>query len=113
MNELKSEAARELDSGHGCSIKCVSICFSPCFSVCGSVTVPVTRRLEGGGDLRAPPVPSMQVSSWATILLSMSLEATSLFGVMASISSMNRMHGDELCPGRSDTDSVIHGAVER
>ncbi len=44
-------------------------------------------------------LPSMQVSSWATILLSMSLEATSLLGVMASISSMNRIHGAELCKG--------------
>lgn len=42
-------------------------------------------------------LPSMQVNSWATILLSMSLEATSLLGVMASISSMNRIHGLELC----------------
>jgi len=41
----------------------------------------------------------MHVSSWATILLSMSLEATSLFGVMESISSMNRIHGEELCKG--------------
>lgn len=37
--------------------------------------------------------PSMQVNSCATILLSMSLEATSLLGVMASISSMNKMQG--------------------
>ena len=42
-------------------------------------------------------VPSMHVSSWATILLSMSLEATSLLGVMASISSMNMMHGELVC----------------
>lgn len=35
----------------------------------------------------------MQVRSWATILLSMSFEATSLLGVIASISSIKRMHG--------------------
>lgn len=44
--------------------------------------------------------PSMQVSSWATILLSMSLEATSLLGVMASISSMNRIQGADDCTER-------------
>lgn len=35
----------------------------------------------------------MQASSWATIRLSMSLEAVSRFGVMESISSMNITHG--------------------
>lgn len=44
----------------------------------------------------------MQVSICATILLSMSLEATSLLGVMASISSMNKIHGAELCKHGSD-----------
>ncbi|MEQ2178317.1 hypothetical protein GOODEAATRI_012768 [Goodea atripinnis] len=43
---------------------------------------------------------TVQVNSWATILLSMSLEATSLLGVMASISSMNKMHGLEVCRGQ-------------
>lgn len=47
-------------------------------------------------------LPSMQVRSWATILLSMSFEATSLLGVMASISSMNKIHGAELCKGRKE-----------
>lgn len=49
----------------------------------------------------------MQVSSWATILLSMSFEATSLLGVIASISSMKRMHGAELC-GRGNITNVYN-----
>jgi hypothetical protein len=38
-------------------------------------------------------LPSMQVRSWATILRSISFEATSLLGVIASISSMKTIHG--------------------
>ena len=37
--------------------------------------------------------PSMQVRSWATILRSISFEAISLLGVIASISSIKRIHG--------------------
>lgn len=37
----------------------------------------------------------------------MSLEATSLLGVMASISSMNRMHGLEVCKEGNVTVSVV------
>lgn len=50
----------------------------------------------------------MQVSSWATILLSMSLEATSLLGVMASISSMKRIHGAELCKTRREVTFSLY-----
>jgi len=35
----------------------------------------------------------MQVRSWATILRSISFEAISLLGVIASISSIKRIHG--------------------
>lgn len=49
----------------------------------------------------------MQVSSWATILLSMSLEATSLLGVMASISSINRIQGAELCMRETTQQDVV------
>lgn len=45
----------------------------------------------------------MQVSIWATILRSMSLEATTLLGVITSISSMNKIHGAELCGGTGST----------
>mgnify|MGYP001590903139 CR=1 FL=1 len=39
----------------------------------------------------------MHVSSCATILRSISRCAVSRFGVMASISSMKRMHGASFC----------------
>lgn len=38
-------------------------------------------------------LPSIQDNNWETILLSISLEAVSLFGVMESISSINKIHG--------------------